>query len=205
MAQEYVLNFKNGTQDTGNVCVFQKPPADTPEWKMLAWFAKQTHGGVIDGFKWDIQYGFMWCEVAQLNPQVLCTASQNLPCNLNTTNQITLEHDTSSYYLDKQTEGPTPGTMQIEISPKVPNDMVSSGVTMSGNGCFAMESHPNGTQYFTPHPTYWIVFGDMQETMVMSESWVSKSAEVQFPPNVFTMYALLGEDYKWKISDKPLW
>ncbi|MBV5333925.1 protein rhiA, partial [bacterium] len=52
------------------------------------------------------------------------------------------------------------GSLTVQqLSNVVPNQ-TSVGVGMSGSGTFAIQAAPNMTAVFTPHPNYWVVFGN---------------------------------------------
>ncbi len=49
---------------------------------------------------------------------------------------------------------------------------------MAGSGTFAVQAQPNMTAVFTPHPNYWVIFGNFENGDVMDIQDVTQAVEV---------------------------
>ncbi|SFD00568.1 hypothetical protein [Pseudoalteromonas denitrificans] len=196
MSQEYKIIFQNNASAGGNVCVYQTAPTG---WDSVSWFVKGTNPGTGATFDWTIDYGFQWTESGTLVPGVQFEAQGLVSAELQSNNKIEFAQNEYGGQFINQTNG-TSGSLEIDINPQVPDQTYSTGVTMSGNGAFMQAAHPNTAQTFTPHPEYWITFGDIKESAVMTSAWMTAAAAVSFPANVYTMYVTLNADYTWTVS-----
>ena len=59
-------------------------------------------------------------------------------------------------------------------------DRTAVGVGMSGAGTFVVQAAPNMTAGFTPHPNYWVVFGNYETGQVMDIENVTGSVEATY-------------------------
>jgi hypothetical protein len=53
---------------------------------------------------------------------------------------------------------------------------------------------------FTPHPEYWIAFGNFTTGETIDSSSMTNPAQIVFPPNVYSMTATLNADDTWTIA-----
>ena len=65
---------------------------------------------------------------------------------------------------------------------------------MSGSGTFAIQAAPNMTAVFTPHPNYWVVFGNYTTGDVMDIEDVSGCQEVTYGGSLTLRTATMGLD-----------
>lgn len=200
MADQYTLRFINNSTMSGNACVYQTDPNIGPNVMSLAWFSKAAHPTTKLTFRWTIDYSFTWAETGQLIPGVFYDATQNWPADLQNTNQVTFSRIGGAYTFKDQVKGAIPGTLYIMEDSTIPSKMASVGVGMSGNGTFAVQAQPNITAMFTPHPQYWITFGMMEEGEVLDIAQITQKANIEFPPGIFSMTAILKADNTWDVK-----
>lgn len=199
--QQYTLRAINNSSNTGDMCVFQDDPdLGVSNALSLAWFSKRATPKTTVNFKWTIDYNFVWSETGLLVPGVVFDASQTFGANLQTTNKITLTHAGGAYDFINQTKGPQPGILYITEDSTIPLKQASVGIGMSGNGTFVVQAQPNFNLTFTPHPKYFIAFGNFQPGQVLDIGEINNPAEVQFLPGVFSMTAVLNQDNSWTIT-----
>lgn len=198
---QYSLVFVNHSSQLGSACIYQQDPDITiPDVMSLAWFAKAAAPTTKVVFNWSITYDFVWSETGNLVPGVIFTASQTWPADLTSTNQVTLTQAGGAYTFQNQRPGPRQGTLYITEDGTLPANAASVGVGMSGFGTFAVSTQPNNNLTFTPHPQYWITFGNYVQGEVMDIGSVNNPAQIQFPPNVYSMTAILNADNTWTIQ-----
>jgi hypothetical protein len=199
--ETYSLTFVNNSTNTWDAAVYQKDPdLGIPNVQSLAWFAKTTAPTTKVVFKWKIEYSFVWSETGELVPGVLFNATQDWPADLKTTNQVTFTKD-PAYTFKDQTKGPQDGTLYIQQASTLPSKMASVGIGMSGSGVYAVQAQPNILAKFSPHPQYWITFGQFVQGEVLDIGQVvGQAANIKFPVNVYQMTAILGEDNKWTVK-----
>jgi hypothetical protein len=197
----YTLVFVNNSTQTANACVYQKDPDTTnPNVMSLAWFAKPAAPSTKLQFGWSVDYSFVWSETGQLQPGVLFSASQTWPADLSLSNQVQFADIGGAYTFQNQTAG-TPGSLTILETNSLPADQASVGIGMSNSGTFVVQAQPNMTAIFTPHPEYWITFGNITQGEVLDITTItSTSAKIEFPPNIFSMTATLSAGNTWSVA-----
>ncbi len=199
--QQYTIKAINNSTNAGNLAVFQQDPdLGVSNVLSLAWFSKFTNPKTTVNFRWTIDYNFVWSETGQLIPGVIFDASQTFAANLQNTNKITLTHAGGAYDFINQTKGPQPGILYITEDSTIPLKQASVGIGMSGFGTFVVQAQPNFNLTFTPHPQYFIAFGDFEQGEVLDIGQINNPAEVAFPPGVFSMTAILNADNSWTIT-----
>jgi hypothetical protein len=65
---------------------------------------------------------------------------------------------------------------------------------MSGAQTFAIKAAPNMTAVFTPHPNYWVLFGNYQTGDVLEFDDVTGAVEVTYGGALTARTAVLGLD-----------
>ncbi|MGK4002082.1 hypothetical protein WMF31_05625 [Sorangium sp. So ce1036] len=201
MSVQYSLLFKNNSVNTGSACVYQTDPDITdPNVMSLAWFAQGAAPTTEIVFTWTVDYSFTWAQTGVLKPGVRFTASQTWPADLSKTNQVTFTNQGGIYTFTNQTTGARAGSLYITEDGSIPINSASVGIGMSGKGTFAVQAQPNQNLIFTPHPKYWITFGSFQPGQVLDVTRISNPVEVDFPPNVYSMTAILNRDNSWTVD-----
>lgn len=201
----YSLIFQNNSVNAGSAAVYQTDPnIGVPNIMSLAWFSKFTLPTTNVVFQWTIDYSFVWSQTGTLKPGVVFLASQNWQADLSSTNQVTLTYQNSpqggAYTFQNQGPGPQQGTLYIVEDNTVPLSQASVGIGMSGAGTFVTQAQPNLQLTFTPHPQYWITFGNYTQGQVLDTGSITNPGKIQFPPGVYSMSALLNRDNTWTIQ-----
>lgn len=180
MGQQYRLTIENQSTMSGDICVFQATPdLNVPGVLTLAWLAKRAHPGTTVAFTWSVDYNFVWSEQVVLKSGVKIVAAQVIDADLSDGNQVTFDHD-GAYQFSEPTHGPQSGSLYIMQGPNVPPHGATVGIGMSGHGTFVVPSQPNVEVYFTPHPKYYVVFGDYEQGEVIDVSQMSQTVEAEF-------------------------
>jgi hypothetical protein len=197
---EYKINFVNNSTNEGSIMVFQQDENIGVDGVMsLAWFTKYVYPQTTGYFDWRINYNFVWSETGELKPGVNFLASQAPPCDLSTSNSIGLSYD-KAYNFVNQTAGTPQGSMYIKEDATIPLKQASVGIGMSGAGTFVVQAQPNMNLTFTPHPEYWIAFGNYTKGDVLNIQEMTSASNVAFPPGIYTMNAILNPDNSWTIQ-----
>jgi hypothetical protein len=200
---QYTLTFLNNSTLSADFCLFQQDPdLGVSDALPLAWFTKYVLSGQGQQavFYWSINYSFVWGQTGQLIPGVTFNASQILPADLSTSNQVTLNQVSGAYEFIDQTAGSRNGELYITENGTIQLDTVSVGIGMSGSGTFAVQGEPNMNLVFTPHPQYWCAFGTFTPGEVLDVEEITNTAQISYPPNTYAMYAILNQDNTWTIS-----
>jgi hypothetical protein len=187
---------------SGSACVYQQDPnIGVPNVMSLAWFAKAANPNTKLMFQWDITYNFVWSQTGVLIPGVIFWASETVNADLSQNNKISFSYQNNAFTFKKPpTQGSQIGTIYIEQDGTIPANTASVGVGMSGSGTFAVQAQPNVLATFTPHPEYWITFGNYHQGQVMDVGTITKAAKIDFPPNVYAMTATLKPDNTWLVT-----
>jgi hypothetical protein len=205
---QYTLHFINNSSNPWDFCIYQKDPGlvTVPGVMSLAWFAQQVAPTTHTQYQWTINYDLVWSQVGTVAPGVIFDASQVRPADIQTpsNNQITLDKVISTspgyYSFGPQSTGPQ-GSLVIQCGSNIsPADNVLAGIAMSGVGTFVAPTQPNINLTFTPNPQYWVSFGTYVQGQVLSIQEMTNDGQVLFPPNTYTMTAILNSDNTWTIA-----
>ncbi len=199
MSTKYSINFENNSTNYGKACIYQADPQMGPYVMSLAWFAKPAHPTTSIRFEWNLDYSFVWAETGELVPGVVFEASQAWEADLLGKNLVTFTMDKDAYTFTDLTKGENKGVLQIIQDSSIPLKHASVGIGMSGAGTFAVQAQPNLNLDFTPHPEYWITFGDYESGEVLDITQITNKAKIEFAPGVYSMDAILNEDNTWTI------
>lgn len=199
MSTRYSLVVKNNSNNSGSFCLYQKQPDLLPNAYSLAWFARPTRPTTMTSFDWTLDYSFVWSETGRLVPGVIFDASEMVPADPASANQITLTNNGGAFTFQDQSHGPQSGTLYIREASSIPMNLAAVGIGMSGSGTFVTQAQPNMNLQFTPRPSYWIAFGNFEQGEVLDVEALSNTAQIEFPPGVYSMEATLNADNTWTI------
>ena len=210
MSDIYTLTFVNNSNNNWDFCCYQQDPnINIPDVMSLAWFAFPVAPTTVVSFSWEINYQFVWSQMGQLAAGVKFSASQKWDANLSTNNSIDFTRKPNkAFTFQNQMSAGVPGTLFINQDETIPEKTAAVGINMSilgapigaGSGTFVVPAQPNITASFSPHPTYWVTFGQFTPGQVLDTKQITKKAEIAFPVNVYDMVAILGSDNKWKVT-----
>jgi hypothetical protein len=203
MADTYTLTFINNSSNDWTFCCYQTDPKIGPkDVKSLAWYTKMVAAGAEVEFEWTIDYSFVWSEMGSVVPGVIFKASQKVPAGTQEKNAIDFTRiSNDAFKLVNQTTDPRyKGSLVIHQDEKIPLNKAAVGIGMSGAGTFIVPAQPSIDVSFSPHPSYWVTFGDYVKGQVLDTQQVTKKAEVPYPNNIYAMYAILGQNNQWTIA-----
>jgi hypothetical protein len=198
----YNLVCQNNSSVPWVFYVYQTMPKQPSDVFSLAWFASpyKISPGSKMSFKWDINYSFVWGNTGTVTPGVIYDAGGIKSCSLTGANQTTFSLDNNAPQLSTPTQGGQEGSLTVNQASNVPNNVFSTGIGMSGQGSFVQQALQNAPQVYTPTPKYFIAAAtQMQMGMVLAQT-ITGSEQVAFPTNVYTMYATLGDNQLWTVS-----
>ncbi|MNV16064.1 hypothetical protein D3C71_1068170 [compost metagenome] len=197
---QYRLNFVNNSANAGTFMVFQQTPdMQVENVNALAWITKYANPGVQGFFSWSTENDFVWFENDSPVPGINSGTSQCVPANLETSNQISLTYN-SGYQFADQTSGEPVGSLYIKMDSTVPLKQASVGIGMSGAATFVVPAQPNMNLTFTPHPEYWIAFGNFEQGEVLDMQELTNTEKIDFPPGIQEMTVTLNQDNTWKVE-----
>ncbi|WP_431047223.1 hypothetical protein [Roseateles sp. L2-2] len=200
---QYSLSCSNKSDLSGSFAVFQKPPPMTVPGNVfsLAWLAKPCHSGTTVTFEWTVDYNFVWSETGILQPGVKFKASESIAADPNGRNlvQLTMDEYGATHFQAPDDNGAL-GSLTIRQLNNVVPHRTSVGVGMSGAGTFAIQAAPNMTAVFTPHPNYWVLFGNFEPGDVMDIADVTNAQEVTFGGSLTSRAAVLNLDNLISVS-----
>ena len=87
----------------------------------------------------------------------------------------------------------------VQLSDIVP-DRTFVGIGMSGSGTTVVQAAPNKTSVFTPHPNYWVVFGNYQAGEVIDVEDSTDAVEVTYPDGLTSRTVTIGPDDILRVS-----
>ena len=200
---QYTLPVNNNAAHTDYVMVFQKDPgAWAPNAMSLAWLSKKSNPGSLVTFDWTIDWGFSWSNAGELIPGVKYRSSQDYTI-ANGHNQVTLDYNGAFQFQDF-TKGTDPDHLYMLENESIPVGSTGSvGVTMSGSTVYATQARPNTNLTFSPHPTYYLSYGDYEAGTVLDVSTVNNPLEVRFDTGVYDLEVTLQADNSWS-APKPV-
>jgi len=198
---EYVLIFRNESSNIGDACIYQFDPSmDVQDVMSVAWFVKGAAPTTSLRFRWTIDYCFVWSEIGRLAPGVVFEATQIWDASLETTNRILFKmtHRDTYTFADQQ-PGPEEGNLYIlGDATLLPNSPVV-GIGMAGAAIYVAPARPEVAWIYTPHPVYWITFGDYESGEILDVESISYKERVDFPPGTYSMTAIFNWDNTWTI------
>jgi hypothetical protein len=208
---QYSIVFQNDSTNFGNACVYQRDAnIGVPNVMSLAWFSQSAYPTTNIVFDWDVNYSFVWGETGVLIPGVTFSASQTWSADPVAANQVGLTFATPAglvtppaFTFTNITATGTAGSLSIAQDGTIPGNLGSVGLAVSGSPAFVAPAQPNLNLVFTPHPSYWITFGNYTPGQVLNVEAITNSAQIAFPPNVYTMFATCNADNSWSISQTP--
>ncbi len=212
MSNTYTLTFVNNSDNNWDFCCFQEDPnISTQDVQSLAWFAFPVAPTTSVSFSWTIDYQFVWSQTGQLGAGVVFSASQKWEASLTGNNGVDFTRKPNQAFTF-ETLAPfgNQGTLYINQDSTIPNDTAAVGINMgivgappgAGTGTFVVPAQPNITASFTPHPLYWVTFGQYTPGQVLDTQQITQKAQVAFPVNVYSMYAFLNPDNSWTVSSQ---
>ncbi|HEY4170324.1 MAG TPA: protein rhiA [Reyranella sp.] len=192
MTTQYALTCINNSSMLGSFAVFQRPPGNPGSVFTLAWFTRPTHPGTQLTFGWTTDYCFVWSETGVVKPGVSFSASETLAADPNGQNFTQLTEDSvgATFFTPTTGDGPK-GTLTIRQLANVVPDRTSVGIGMSGSGTTVVQAMPNLTATFTPHPNYWVVFGNYIVGQVLDIEQITGEVEVTYPGGLTSRTATL--------------
>jgi rhizosphere induced protein len=212
MSDIYTLTFINNSANNWDFCCFQEDPnISTQDVKSLAWFAFPVAPTTSVSFSWTINYQFVWSQLGNLAAGVKFSARQKWDADLTRQNGVDFTRKPNkAFTFENQSSFGNPGTLYINQDGTIPADTAAVGINMgiagappgAGSGTFVVAAQPNITASFTPHPVYWVTFGQYTPGQVLDTQQITKKAKVAFPVNTYDMYAILGQNNEWTITSQ---
>lgn len=203
LGTKYSIKFVNKSGETGDVCVFQKDPDIGVDGVMsLAWFTKRLADDTTTTFAWEIDYSFVFGEAGDATPGVVFETTQALPADLSASNTMTFDLVDGAYTF----VGPparyaaAKGSIVITEGPDVQKGEAHVGIGMSGAGTFVVPAQPNLTLTFTPHPQYFIAFGDYKKGQILDIQSMTDAAKIDFRGTTTSVTATLNPNNTWTIT-----
>lgn len=199
MSYTYTLTINNHSAHSDYFMVFQNDPGSfDPNAMSVAWFSKYSNPGpnVTVEFSWTIDWGFSWAETGVLAAGVQYIAADQREAS-STTNQITLDYN-GAFQFTNQQPGPDPSRFYIVETGNIPVDSSGSvGVTMSGSTVYATQARPNNNLTFSPHPQYYVAYGNYQPGQVIDVSTVNNPLHLDYQTGIYSLTATLNADDSW--------
>jgi hypothetical protein len=207
----YTLRVINESSSLWDMCVYQVDPDLGPSNAMsLAWFSKPSQPTTTLTFKWTIDYSFVWAETGQLIPGVYFDATQNWPADPSIVapstpdkagNQVGFTKSGGAFtFTSTPVRDAKPGLLYIQQETTIPENQASVGIGMSGAGAFAVQAKPNIRLNLSPHPVYWLAAGSFAQGEVLDIGAINGPTDVRFPPNVYSMTAVLNALNQWTVK-----
>jgi len=201
MAKQYSLTVNNQASHSAYFMVFQNDPtAWDPNALSIAWFAKFSHPSPTSKikFSWGVDWGFSWGDTGMLQAGVQFDASETFKPQGSSDNSIVLDHSDNAYYFSKTSAGQDPDRFYIQESKNIPvNSGASVGMTMSGNTVYAVQARPNQNLTFSPHPTYYLAYGNYEEGTVIDVSTVNNPLPLVYATGVYSLSTTINADNTW--------
>jgi hypothetical protein len=196
----YSLTLKNQSTQPWTFYVYQQLSNQSPGNFSLAWFASpflvMVGSQII--FEWNVAYDFVWGSTGGvIIPGSRFRTNQVIGADPNGNNSTTFSMAPGPN-LSPPVPAPPPGSLIINEEDNVPNNQYAVGIGMSGAGTYIMQAGPNLRHQFVATPDYWIAAGtDVQVGTVLNPQANNLSANVQFPPNVFSLTMTLDPSNHW--------
>ena len=204
MSTEYQLTVTNNSTQYQDLCIYQKAPdLGVANALSLAWLVAPAHPGTTVTFTWTVDYSFVWGETGTLQPGVAFKPQQAIPANPNSlgSNQIQFDYRNGAFTFIPGSAGGSPklGSLYIRELAAIPPNTAAVGIGMSGAGTFVVPAQPNMNLVFTPHPQYWITFGNYTSGQVLDLEDITSEIEVSFD-GTFSKRVVLDAGNNWSVD-----
>ncbi len=196
---QYQIIIINQSGKFGDVCLFQKDQVmHESSWNSLAWKTQMLTPDAKRVLSWNIDYSFYWANLGEIVPSAKCIPGEMVSAESGDMIRLGMESQVPTF-LGQSGRGEL-SKMEIIIDKEIPENRFSTGVCMSGNPCFIQKAMPGASQNIILNPTYFLSFGNVEESTILDEGVIASAIPVYFPPNVFTMYATLHHDNCWTLA-----
>lgn len=199
---KYSVFFNNESSNYGTVFIYQRyPNMINKNVITLAWLCRATHPLTIVNFSWTDNYNFIWSEIGELKYDTIIKSSQILDADLINENQVELDYENSAYKFKDLTRGKE-GVLTIVQNSSIPIKKALVGICMSGYATSLVPAQPNKSTIFTPHPSYWIGFGECKQGEVIDIIQLSPTTkELKFGTDTHSLSVTLNMDNTWSVEN----
>ncbi|GLZ42474.1 hypothetical protein [Actinokineospora sp. NBRC 105648] len=192
--------FNDSPLDGQNAIVFQQPLATAPV-SVLAWHSRMCHPDTRVRFEWTVRHCFVWGHAGELRPGVDYDAGQEVPADLDSRNEITLDYPDGGFVFTDQADG-LHEALTVRESAAVPGNgnprRGCVGIGMDGAGTAVLPTTPHDWVQFTPTPAYWVAFGRFGPGTVLPPDGLVVPQEIDFPVTTGTADCVFDGD-KWTV------
>ena len=198
MSYQYTLTVSNHATDSDYIMVFQNDPGSfDPNAMALAWFSKFSNPGTTLQFQWVIDWGFSWSDTGPLRGGVIYHSFQDLPITGGTDNKVTLDYN-GAYEFTHQIPGDDANRFYIKEDGSIPvGSSASVAITMAGSPVYATQAKPNHNITASPHPTYYVAYGDYKPGQVIDVSEINNPLELPYATGIYSLTTTLNADFTW--------
>jgi hypothetical protein len=201
----YEVVFVNNSPDAGSACLYQvyqqDPGLVTPGVMSLAWFVKEAPPAARVVFEWTMDLCFVWARLGRLKPGNLFKPGQVFPVDLFSANMITFSKQEGDFSFQDPTIQQPRMSLYVRGDGSFLPNQAAVGIGMSGSGMFAAPAQPHWVYTFgMPPQKYRITFGDYRQGQVLDVTQIGSSAEVVFPPGIYSVTATLNRDKSWAVE-----
>jgi hypothetical protein len=197
----YTIYLTNNSSSQQSFSVFQqKPNSPNHDVFPLAWRTESAAPHAKVPISWNDDLYFFWAKPGELKPGVIFNAGEALKTSMTENNAVTLTKENNNYKFTDQKNWHQQGLLSVTCDATTAIRQASVGVGMSGAGVFAVQAQPNMTFLFSPHPEFWVTFGNFQQGQVLDPSEMHDAVQVVFPHGIFSMNATLNPDNTWTIT-----
>lgn len=195
----YSLDVMHNGTTCGDFCIYQVNDNQDEDIRSLVWFKKTAHPHTQLHFEWNLKYGIVWSETGVLEAGIVFRASEVKAADPRdiTSNSVGFAMDKNSYHFVSTNNPTSQGKMGIECASTIPAGRVSIGIAMSNRPAFARVAHPSLKYTFSPHPKYFIAFGDFEEGEVLDLNRMTHKYEIDFKVNQYERSIELRSNNTW--------
>lgn len=187
---DYSITVTNKSGAAQNVAIYQQYP-DVVGGLPLVWILKNVNDGNQTTFSWSVTWGLNWgTSETVLVPGVKWESSGTLQ-NMNPTSPKGPNAMGIVYSGDEFSTSPTAyldpnvklGDMLVTTDQSftvTDAKLMSIAAYMNGLPALAVQGKPNGKYNFHTHPVYWLCITDSEQSVAISDDYVSSPTQVTF-------------------------
>jgi len=199
MPNNYSVRVYNHSDKSADFIIFQTDDdLGVPNAYPLAWLCKRIEPNTYAVFEWTTDYQFVWSDKGIPAPGAIFQADESVNADLTINNSIGFTCSSHCHFSNIGV-GPA-GRLTIRKEDTIPADKVTVGIGMSGNPVFVVKAIPDKSIAFTPHPRYWIAFGNYVPGQVLDRDAFVDSFEIVFRPGTDQAEVRLNRDDTWTVS-----
>ncbi|MNW28528.1 hypothetical protein D3C74_53570 [compost metagenome] len=175
----YSVKIKNNGTHPGSFALYKEDPdMMNPDTLILAWLAEPSANGQETTISWTVDYSFYWTKVKSPEPGTTISSTASKDGDLKSNNSIGFSKlQGGTYVLSETSSAGHQNILYVHQDETIEvDDNAFIGILIDNQPVIAKRAQPSTITEFTPHPTYYLIYGDIEQGAVIDVSEYSDQA-----------------------------